>query len=483
MGHLKRLRVIGGVLLMGVTGFACGLTPAEVGTDVRLAQDAFERVHPGYERYTSAASLTTAWQTIIDDADAADGMSVEALYLRLQAVLAMIRCDHTKAELPKAMSQARKTDPVYLPLRYTLVNGRALVLAVAPDLGIAVGDEILAIDGMAMAELIARYAPLIPVDGFTEHAREDELADSREFPGGGIEHFMALAGVAPTASLLVKQEQGVERTVTVSRIGLTAQRELAAHLDGASDFADSVTLDVQEDGVAILRVDSFINYRNTVDPDELFGPIFRSINAANVRHLIVDLRRNGGGSNDARDSLFAHLITKRASIVRESQIRTLDLSGLREHVSTWEKRALNPSRLWFKKLDDRRYRLRSWMIGIRSTIRPARDAYEGKLTVLTSTGNSSGSAMMIGALQGVGRARLVGERTGGNLAGSTAGTLFFLKLPDSEIVLRLPVLRSVTGYDEDDRGLGIVPDVLVEPTFEDVRAGRDVVLNRALLED
>ena len=478
----RLLKLVVLALMAYFSSGAFALSAAEVRADVALAQDAFERVHPGYERYASANDLAQQWQSIIDDANRDDGMSLETLYLRLQQVLANIRCDHTKAELPAAMDKARKTDPVYLPLRFALVNSRALVLAVAPQTDVAINEEIMAIDGIAMADLIARYSPLISVDGFTDHVREDELANSTEFPGGAIEHFMALEGVTPTATLTLANAHGTTRTATVERIGLAAQRELPIDLDGPSNFADAVSLDIRHDGVAVLTVDTFVNYRQTVKPDTIFAPLFGSIKDAGVTHLIVDLRLNGGGSDDARDRLFAHLITERAELVHEIQARTLDLTGLREHITTWEKRALHPSRLWFKKLDDKHYRLRTWMVGLKLHIKPAKNAYDGKLTVLTSTQNSSGSTLLIGALQALGRAHLVGERTGGNLAGPTAGTVFFLTLPVSKIVLRLPVLRSVTLYDPADRGLGVKVDTLVERSFDDARAGRDVVMQRALAQ-
>ncbi|MFK7888100.1 MAG: S41 family peptidase, partial [Gammaproteobacteria bacterium] len=424
------------------------LSPPQVTRDIELAQEAFERVHPGYDRYTDETVLDAAWQAIIADAITASGMSTEALYLRVQGVLALMRCGHTKAELPAALARARRIDPVYLPLRFELVEGRAIVIAVVPNSGVAVNDEVLSIDGLAIETLVQRYAPLIPVDGFTDYMKHFELAWSLEFSGGGIEHFMALDGVSPTAMLTLRDAEGAKREVVVQRIGLDAQRALVD--PGEANFSDAVSVEYPDPKTAVLRVDTFVNYRKPVDPDDLYAPLFKELSARGIEHLIVDLRRNGGGSNDARDRLLAHLIAKRTYIQREEHVKTLNLDGLREHLSTWDSRALNPKRWWFSKNDDGSYRMRQWWFGTGGHIKPARHAFKGRLTMLSSGGNASGTTMLLGALQETGRARIVGELTGGNIAGPTAGVLFTLALPESKIRLRLPIVRTITGYDAAD---------------------------------
>ncbi|MEM9055986.1 MAG: S41 family peptidase, partial [Pseudomonadota bacterium] len=149
-------------------------------------------------------------------------------------------------------------------------------------------------------------------------------------------------------------------------------------------------------------------------------------------------------------------------------------------LSTWESRALNPKRWWFNRIDDNDYRLRGWLLGVGGKIRRARHAFAGDVTVLSSAGNSSGSTMLIGALQAERRVRIVGERTGGNPAGPTAGVLFFLKLPASGLTLRLPAQRIVSNHAGEDTGMGVIPDVEVVPTVDDLRAGRDAALSSAL---
>ena len=454
------------------------LNGAQVRADVALAREAFERVHMGYDRYADPDALAAAWEAVV--ARGRDGMSVGRFYLEIQAVLAMLRCDHTKAELPAALAEARRTTPVYLPMGWDIVAGRAFVMDAAAS-GLARHDEILAIDGQPISALIERYAPLIPVDGFTDAVRERQLAHSGEFMGGGIEHFMALEGeLSPRASLGVRRADGALTTIEVPRVDFEQWRELVSRTRRyRMDFVDSLRFERLGDDAAYLAVDSFVNYRRPVDPDGVYAPVFRALASEGRTRLILDLRRNGGGSDDAMRRLFAHLIDDRTRLHRPSRVKTLDLDGLREHLDTWEKRALNPRRWQFRRNDDGSYSPRWFLTSESRRIRPARHAFDGELIVLAGRDNSSASTNLIAKLQDMGRATVVGEATGGSAEGPTAGVLFFLTLPHSGVVARLPALRGYNDVGKFTPGMGVLPDVPVPVTVADFLAGRDAALEAA----
>jgi len=103
------------------------LTPAQVKSDLALAEEAFERVHPGYTRYATDAEMRRAWAAIISKAEAEGGMPLGDFSLAVYGALTNIRCDHTKAELPRSMRAARKGRSLYLPLRWEWIEGRGIV--------------------------------------------------------------------------------------------------------------------------------------------------------------------------------------------------------------------------------------------------------------------------------------------------------------------------------------------------------------------
>ena len=79
------------------------------------------------------------------------------MYLAATELAASVRCGHTWTNVLNqqgAIKQRLLEAPDKLPLTMTLAEGRSLVLASAAP-GIAAGDEVLAIDGHAGAQVVA----------------------------------------------------------------------------------------------------------------------------------------------------------------------------------------------------------------------------------------------------------------------------------------------------------------------------------------
>lgn len=463
------------------TSSPTSVSAAQVAEDVEVARRAYAKVHPGYDRYTSLDALDAAWDAVIDEAERSGGMPVGTFYLRVQRVLAEIRCDHTKAELSPAQVERREREPVYLPLHWEVIDGRGVIWASADD-RIPARSELLSIDGVSVSDLAQRYAPLVPIDGFTEASREAELGYSSEFRGGAIEHFMAEEGpVDPTVRLEIRTPTGNVEELNASRLDLDAWTALAAEVRPFRlDFADAVDFKRVGDDTAVLRIDTFVNYRNPVKPDRVYDRLFKAMRKEGRTTLVLDLRRNGGGSSDAQVRLFAHLTSERARLVRDVRNKTLDLGDLRAHLSTWDPRALKPRKRWFKANPDGTYSLRPFLDEAMRRVRPDRWAFEGKVLVLTSRDNASAVSTLLAKLAEQNNVTLIGEPTGGSAEGVTANILFFLTLPNSKIVTRLPAQRIYNDVQTFDRGMGVAPDIVVHRTADDALAGRDPAMERAL---
>ena len=76
--------------------------------------------------------------------------------------------------------------------------------------------------------------------------------------------------------------------------------------------------------------------------------------------------------------------------------------------------------------------------------------------------------MFLAKLQDLGRATIIGEETGGSAEGPTANVLFFLKLPNSKIVARLPAQRVYNDVDNFRPGYGVSPDIAVQTTLQEL---------------
>jgi hypothetical protein len=75
---------------------------------------------------------------------------------------------------------------------------------------------------------------------------------------------------------------------------------------------------------------------------------------------------------------------------------------------------------------------------------------------------------------------LFGAPTGGNRRGINGGSFYFLRLPNSGLEVDLPLTGFFRTTPQPDAGL--VPDINIALTADDIAVGRDPVLERSLIE-
>ncbi len=457
------------------------LSVEDIKSDVGLLKKAYKRIHPGYTRYTSEEKMTKAWDDITQQAANQNGMQTKRFYIAIQSVLSLIRCDHTKANLPKVMKQYRDINPVYLPFRWTWIDGRAFV-TVSDNQGLLnIHDEILSIDGEPIQTMVEKVLPLIPYDGYTAWSRNSGIAESLEFKGGAFDHFGSLMWeTKPEVIINIKTKQGDITAHTMQRLNYKEYTALAGKNPSFENFKDAITFERIGERVAYLKVDTFVNYRNPVDPADMYDPIFKTIQQENRNVLILDLRNNGGGSSDASQGLLANLIAKKMKYKLDMYVNTLEFQDIRPHLWTWDDRALDPSWIGFSKNDNNTYSLRSWFTDELDVVKPAKYAFNGKIIALTSNNNSSGSTNLLSVIHSTGRVKLIGEKTGGSAEGATAGVLFTLTLPKSKITTRIPFFRFKNNVKSFTQGMGLLPDVEAAMTAEALLNGQDPALFEAL---
>jgi len=454
------------------------LTPDQVREELGLARKALEQIHPGYTRYTSAQALDALWADA--SAKALATPTRGAIYLQVSRVLAAIRCDHTKAEIPADFEKARESEPLYLPFRYAIFDDR-LYVKDAGDADLIAGTEILAIDGVPAQEVIAKIFDLFPVDGDTDFIKGESVVAQGEFVGPAFDHFYPFL-YETKADVTLSLSGG--REATVQRHTYTQHFEATGEERFSRNFDEAVTFKLLSEKAAYLSVDTFINYRRPVDPDTIYGPIFAQMARSGRDTLILDLRRNGGGSDDAQAGLVQWLMPDayRQADAIVTKTDTID-PELKPYLSTWVSAALNPDPAWFKQREDGMFEIINPLAGkAKESIPAKRGAFTGKLIVLTSTDNASGVTHLLSVMRTQRPDTVfIGEKTGGAATGATAGILYTLTLPHSGVKVRVPLQRQeITNSDQLDPRGGITPDIAAPDTLLSTLAGTDPAMEAAV---
>jgi C-terminal processing protease CtpA/Prc len=108
---------------------------------------------------------------------------------------------------------------------------------------------------------------------------------------------------------------------------------------------------------------------------------------------------------------------------------------------------------------------------------PKPNRFDGKLYVLTNGGSFSASCILSSNLKNSSRAVFVGEETGGTYNGTVAGTMPLLELPNSKLLFRIGLQDIRPVKETTEFGRGILPDVTIVPTSEQIIDDKDPELD------
>ena len=222
----------------------------------------------------------------------------------------------------------------------------------------------------------------------------------------------------------VRGETGSEVTVTVVRDGkeidFTMKREAI----------NNVSAYVEYDGsTAIVTVTRFDN--NTGTMVQNFAKDFSS---KGIKKVILDLRGNGGGYVSAAEDLLSLWLDGERVLIQKSKH-----FGNTSNSSSSGKAILK----------------------------------DMKTIVLVNGSSASASEIVAGALQDYGKATIVGENTYGK------GVVQNLYDLSNGTVLKVTTAEWYTPNDRSINGEGIVPDIEVERSYEDINSMRDPQLKKA----
>ena len=460
------------------------IAPTDAQRDVALLRRALETVHPGLYRYTTKREVDAAFGRL--EAATRRPITDLALHREIALLLATIHCDHTKPEMSEALTRFREAHATHLPLRFQLIEGRMIVVSNdGQPGGPPRGSEILAINGRSVPSLLLTMAPAVAYDGTTDQAIAAKLADDSDLMGDDFnEYYPAFFGFPEQWQILWKAIGAATPTLaTLQPIGFAAWQDLES--PGAqyrSDFYNSITWRMSGKA-ARLKIDTFVNYRSPVQATAFLGGFFQAMQDAGTDHLILDLRNNGGGSEDVSVALGRYLIPKPFLWSKPIRYKAVRYGDLDQYFETWGDREarFNPPLAAFTKTADGWFERIPVLQGpdlsdsdSTSIQQPVADgAFNGRLTILSGPRNGSGATRTIAQLKEKVGAVVIGEDSAGSAEGPTSGSIFLLGLPASGLKVRIPEAWNRTSVQRWAPGKGVAVDSLVLPTLSDFQAGRD----------
>ena len=340
------------------------------------------------------------------------------------------------------------TAPIRIEILAPATNHeKAIISAVGDVAGLAVGDEILTVNGVPTDRAL---------DLAVETASSGSTARMRRFFAGrrlvdvlGVEN-----GDAPFTITVKPLAGGDVKTADIYRnVELEAAPAPPTTLPVAASGAHLLSARVLPGNIGYFRLNGF----GGTQGGTLIGQLMDRL--AGTRALILDLRSNGGGDLSG-DRILERLATKAITRYKRSE-RVSDFQIARDPITFFGQPldATGMFTLWHDLV-----------------VQPVLASHYAKpVFALISPYCFSACDTFAAALKTNHLAKFVGEPTGGG-----TGTPQVFDLPYSSFQFRYSVIRGLTSAGTPIEGVGTAPDYYMEPTAIDRAKNRDAQLAQAI---
>ncbi len=446
--------------------------------DLAILQKHLYAVHTGLFEYTTRDDFDKAFGQIAENCS--DGMSSIEFTRELRTLLPLISNGHTNIGFHQQFRNDFSVKIRLVPVLFYKEGERHLVARnLSEDETILPGMVLQSINGMAINDI---------EDIIRERMTRDAQITS------GIDRSIArsLVGILPdyigysdSYTLELIDLQGNETSYVLNGITVPELVEIRKERYGPSDpnfwssEEEALQLSIEND-LATISMKTYeektIKKRNGMSSKKWFDQAFQKISDADIQHLIIDMRGNGGGEPKVSLALLSHLMTEPFVFYQDVYVQTRKIPDPELYEGS-EARWLN--RLgWLrtKKESDNKY-----TVGILGTkaAKPRGPHYAGQIYVLTDGDSFSQTGETCGFLEAYTNAKFIGEAPSGSGQKDVSGITLTLTLPHSQIPVYLPIVMWEMNVPHRTPDMGVLMDHELSPTLNDVLAKRDPVMDFA----
>jgi C-terminal processing protease CtpA/Prc len=449
--------------------------------DAKLLWSALNELHPGLYRHNDTTVLEEKYQKLL--ADFSEDKTPQETFLLLSEFTTAIKCGHTY--LNPFNQKNRIIDTLYsqkklLPFTFRIIENQWVVYKSVSD-NLKKGDIIVSINGNLADSIFQNITKYIKADGNRQAKKFKDLELTLTSKYEYFDYYFPMLYELENEVKLEVKKNGKETTETIN-IELLTKEERKAEFEKyfpllTDNYDDLWKFKVENNQYAYLELGTFVTNKLSFNWKKYIDDAFHQINKQKIPHLIIDVRGNEGGNLDVTDYLIGKIANKKGKTVfRKPYLAYKEVSdSVKPHVTTWSKRFYNTS-VWTKRVNED-YRTIKFSSNKAKVIAPKLTVYERDVYLLVDESNSSATFILAEICKENDFATLIGTTTGGTKKGITAGQLFFLTLPNSNIEVDIPLIGRYPIHNLADEG--IEPNIEAKETLDDFIALKDKALDKA----
>jgi hypothetical protein len=432
--------------------------------DLKIFQTSLEELHPNIYRYTPKADFEKEYNNVKEQIG--ETITVKQFYNLVAPIITMVRCGHSFG-IASVVDDKRGL----LPLDVKIMNGKLFVLRnLSTNKGLAVGSEILTINGTSTTDLINNLRNKQNADGYGVNFKD--RVNERDFRW----KFATFIDQPDSFKIEFKDY----KTEELKRLTIPAQSNYSvdqslARLNLSKPKPLGFSVDTKNN-VAILKLGSFmaknIKKQNGQNLRKTIKKSFKKLGDTKVDNLIIDLRGNTGGKVFATPLLFSYLADNDFKVANKIVFKHGYKFSHPEYLNRnkfndWVNSKLD------KKINDSTYKWTYHRI-TKKTFKVKRKPYRGKVYIITNGMTASAGAEFACILRAHKKGVFIGEETGGDYNGVNGFDRTYVRLPNSGIGVLIACWRSIMAWEESKNiGHGVIPDYEVHPILDDLLTGQD----------
>ncbi|MDF2191684.1 S41 family peptidase [Paraflavitalea sp. CAU 1676] len=450
--------------------------------DYDLYRTILEKAHAGLYKYHTKKQVDSVFNHYRRRIDAS--ITLLDYYAYLSSILSYTGSLHDDVSLPENYLDQLKAPAVYFPYPLKWVGGQLLVNIDGQE--IPAGAAIVAIDGEPIKNILPRLYKYYTTDGHNISGK--------------------LTGIANSFPLYYRYEFGPRRSFKVSYLPYGARQvqhisltpATYAEYTGLRKQRHSLPLDTLADRrYSFQLIDRLSTAILTVNTFSLGGPqsekhaaykrflreCFTTLQSKGVKHLVVDIRRNGGGS-DPNDLLTFSYLARHPFKENREAYTLFQQVPFKQYYYTDDSTEVADLEANFREEHNQLRGGKYYQDPAFNKIwQPDSLAFQGKVYLLISPAVASAASLFASMVKSEGYATVIGEESMGGYYGHTGHNKVAYQLPLTRIDFSFSVV-DLLQYVQPTPGIrfgdGIIPDTIVFPSQKDFLANEDNVLQYTL---
>lgn len=433
------------------------LTKEDFIADFRLAVDILKKQHPNPYKFIDSATFMHRVDSLMDRMAKEPDMMTSLQY----SPIYLVRDVHTNLRLSNDNSRELYSNLRFFPYPVIIERGRIFVNIKGAT--IPYGAEILSINNKSVKDILQSLSTSAYSDGFITTGM-DRLYPEFQVTFSLLSPHQATYPVTWTApgsketrkTTLPAADPGSAFHATRQSVFPFNVLQRAYYI--YNDYDDSTK-------TGRLTVNTFA--LNEQDAYKEFSEFFREVKKRNYQQVIIDVRSNGGGDPAISALLYSFMAEAPFRNVYNYRTRNIDVAYPEYAVADNGRRLSDEDIQGQKNFFYQRFdkdssgfyvgnaRLKD---GLMENFPPDKDAFHGKVYVLTGGGTVSAATYFATLVQKNKRGVIIGKETGSGEAATTAAWFLRYLLPRTKCVLTVP--RSELNFFNavKDNGRGIMPD-------------------------